>query len=58
LGGGDTLDLGLSFLSFREGFNLSVLLAEGGNGTDASLWSQVMIIRALPVSSHSNLGTM
>jgi hypothetical protein len=58
LGGDDTLDLGLSFLSFSEGFNLPALLVEGGNGTDTSLWSQVRIIRALPVSSHSNSGTM
>jgi hypothetical protein len=58
LGGNDTLDLGLSFLSFSEWFNLQALLVEGGNGNDASLWSQARIIRALPVSSHSNLGTM
>ena len=39
LGDDDTLDIGLSFLSFGEGFNLPTLLVEGGNGTDASLWS-------------------
>jgi hypothetical protein len=58
LGGDDTLDIGLTFLSFGEGFNLPAWLVEGGNGTDVSLWLQVRIIRTLPVSAHNNLDTM
>ena len=35
LGGDGTLDLGLFFLSFREGVNLPALLVEGDNGIDS-----------------------